>query len=342
MDILTRDKFRESVFERDNHKCVICGDEAADAHHIMERRLFPKETQGYFIENGSSLCPICHILAEQTLISPQELRDKIGIKNIILPPQLYRDAEYDKWGNEILQNSTRLKGELFFDESVQKILKEGGVLNSFTNYIKYPRTYHLPWSPGTTKDDRIMKDIDTLLNNEVVITLKMDGENCNLYFDKYHARSLDGLDHPSRNWLKNFHSKIAHDIPEGWRICGENLYAKHSIHYENLKTYFYGFSIWDEKNNCLSWEETLYWFLCLDIEPVECIYTGNITDEIISNKFFKPYEKEHEGYVIRTKNSFNYRDFRKCVGKYVRENHVQTSHGWRYEQIVKNEIGNDI
>jgi len=30
-----RDIFRESVFERDNHKCVVCGEPALDAHHII-------------------------------------------------------------------------------------------------------------------------------------------------------------------------------------------------------------------------------------------------------------------------------------------------------------------
>lgn len=40
MILLSRDAFREAVFTRDNHKCVICGKEAQDAHHnhIMERR----------------------------------------------------------------------------------------------------------------------------------------------------------------------------------------------------------------------------------------------------------------------------------------------------------------
>ena len=31
--LLTRDEFREGVFKRDAHKCVICGEPAKDAHH---------------------------------------------------------------------------------------------------------------------------------------------------------------------------------------------------------------------------------------------------------------------------------------------------------------------
>ena len=42
--LLTRDEFRNKVFERDRRRCVICGatnfDARLDAHHIIERRLW--------------------------------------------------------------------------------------------------------------------------------------------------------------------------------------------------------------------------------------------------------------------------------------------------------------
>lgn len=53
-----------------------------------------------------------------------------------------------------MANGTRLKGELFFDESVQKILASAGVLGDFSDRIKYPRTHHAPWSDGMHGDDR--------------------------------------------------------------------------------------------------------------------------------------------------------------------------------------------
>lgn len=37
---LTREEFKQQVFERDEHCCVVCGKPAVDAHHILERRLF--------------------------------------------------------------------------------------------------------------------------------------------------------------------------------------------------------------------------------------------------------------------------------------------------------------
>lgn len=59
-----RKKFREVVFERDGHKCVICG-EVKDlaAHHITNRNKMPDS--GYVPENGITLCNIqCHEIAE--------------------------------------------------------------------------------------------------------------------------------------------------------------------------------------------------------------------------------------------------------------------------------------
>ena len=58
-----RIEFRESVFSRDNHICVICGNtEELDAHHITDRSEMPNG--GYVLENGISLCANCHRKAE--------------------------------------------------------------------------------------------------------------------------------------------------------------------------------------------------------------------------------------------------------------------------------------
>jgi hypothetical protein len=140
--------------------------------------LFPDS--GYYINNGSSLCSVCHYKAETTEISVEQIRAacKIEETDKILPPQLYDDQQYDKWGNPILPNKTRLRGELFDDPSVQKVLGEGNALNLFTKYVKYPRTWHLPWSPGITKDDRVIPSCDQFVGKNIVVTVKMDGENC--------------------------------------------------------------------------------------------------------------------------------------------------------------------
>ncbi|MGY5343347.1 RNA ligase family protein [Paenibacillus glucanolyticus] len=39
---------------------------------------------------------------------------------------------------------------------------------------------------------------------------------------------------------------IKYRIPEGYRICAENVYAKHSLLYSALPSYFLLFSVWKE------------------------------------------------------------------------------------------------
>jgi hypothetical protein len=111
-----------------------------------------------------------------------------------------------------------------------------------TSYlIKYPKTMHLPWSPGITKDDKVLSDVSHLEGIDVVITEKFDGENFSGYPDGYtHARSLDSRAHPSRDWVKQFWSSRHYRLGVDLRVCGENLFARHSIAYDDLPSYFMG------------------------------------------------------------------------------------------------------
>ena len=329
--LLTRDAFREAVFKRDRWKCVFCKDDAQDAHHILERRLWPDG--GYYLENGASVCGPCHMRCEDTTYSVEDVRHAAGITKIVVPDQFYPDHIYDKWGNPILEDGRRGKGELFYDESVQKVL--GDILSLFTPYVKYPRTFHFPWSPGMHNDDRMSHDLNAFLGQEVVITEKMDGENTTMYPDHIHARSIDSRGGEDRAWVKGLWSRIAHDIPEGWRICGENLWAEHSIHYSGLKSYFYVFSMWNERNVCLSWEETLEYCELFELRHVPVLWCGTLsTDYDEAKKQIRAVEKNlkwdrNEGYVMRPTRSFTYGQFKDCVRKFVRSGHVQTTKHWR-------------
>jgi len=131
----------------------------------------------------------------------------------------------------------------------------------------------------------------------------------------------------------------AHDIPEGWRVCGENMFATHSIHYRNLPSYFLGFSVWNEKNASLSWDEALEWFELLDVKHVPVLYDG-IWDESKIKSLWSDADWElNEGYVIRTAEQISYKDFKTKVGKFVRKHHVQTVKHWMHGQpIVPNEL----
>jgi hypothetical protein len=332
--LLTRDEFRRAVFARDNNLCVVCKEPADAAHHIIERRLFVDG--GYYLDNGASLCPACHIRAEETTLSVEDVRSAAEIRNKVIPPHLYDDTEYTKWGDVILSNGDRLRGELFDDASVQKILAQGKVLNLYRHYVKYPRTNHFHFSPGMNSDDRALPDESCFEGKDVVVTEKLDGESCTQYSDHIHARSVESKNHLSRNAVKVIHGAIAHDIPNGWRICGENLWAKHSIYYDNLKSYFMVFSIWNEKNICLSWKETLEWCELLGLTPVPVLYEGKFDINELK-KIEKSLDlTKSESYVCRDSGSFHFSKFPVSVAKFVRAGHVQTSQHWINQKLTPN------
>ena len=207
------------------------------------------------------------------------------------------------------------------------------------SYIKYPRTFHLPWSEGATNDDKVLKNVDYFLNKEVMVSVKLDGENASLYNNYLHARSIDSKDHPSRHWLKQLQQQIGYKIPDNWRICGENLFAQHSIPYNNLPSYFLAFSIWNENNICLSWDDTVDFLNELELLHVPILYHGIWDEEKIKQCFIGNTEYgKQEGYVVRIADSFNYNDFNKYVAKFVRKSHVQTDNHWMHSEVIKNKL----
>jgi hypothetical protein len=220
----------------------------------------------------------------------------------------------------------------------RKIENKPGYINNERRFVgklyKYPRTPHLPWSPGATSGDKVLKDTNHFDGKELIASIKMDGECTTLYPDYIHARSPDSKDHESRHWIKSFHAGIKHMIPNGWRICGENLFAKHSIHYTTLTSYFYGFSVWDDRNVCLDYSTTEEFFNDLGICSVVAFSNGPL--EKIDATFHRNFTENAEGYVVRLIEEFKYDDFGLSVAKYVRANHVQTDKHWMFRKVERN------
>ncbi|MFG2170654.1 RNA ligase family protein [Streptomyces niveus] len=200
----------------------------------------------------------------------------------------------------------------------------------------YPRTVHVPWSPGVSSDDVRGADLDGLRGREVVVTEKMDGENTTLYRDGLHARSLDSGHHPSRAWVKALQGRIGALIPDGTRVCGENLYARHSIAYEELESWFYGFSVWDGEW-CLGWDETVRVLRRLGIPVPGVLWRGVFDERALRGLKLDPARQE--GYVVRTVEGFVREEFGLRLAKWVRPHHVQTDTHWMHAAVVENGLG---
>ncbi len=306
--LITRDDFRNGVFKRDNYKCVVCGEPAVDAHHILDRKLF--DDGGYYLNNGASLCEKDHIKAEKCEISCEEIRKLAKINCVVLPSNLYIENTYNKWG---------------------KVMGD---------YYKYPRTPHLPWSEKCTDDDERLDSIEHFVGREVIVSVKMDGENTTMYKNKIHARSIDSAHHPSQDLVKGMWSKFAYMIPDGWRICGENVYAFHTIAYENLEAFFYVYSIWDG-SKCLSWNETLEWCELLDLKPIPVFYRGQFNSKEIIKAFPANLNGDKtEGYVVRLAEEFEYNNFDMSVAKFVRQDFVikEDEEHWKHKPVIPNKL----
>lgn len=196
---------------------------------------------------------------------------------------------------------------------------------SSTDYKKYPRTYHLPFSKGLQSDDKMIQSLDNFIGKNIVVCEKLDGENTTIYPDGHsHARSIDSKSHWSRDVVKRISAQLRYEIPEGHRLCCENMEATHSIYYPDyhLEGPLYLLSVWND-DICLSWEDTCTYAQLLDLPQPKVFYSGIFDLDVFKKIAEKLDTSIEEGFVVRLVESFSYDDFSKSVTKYVREGHVQ-------------------
>jgi len=359
-----RKKFREICFNRDNNECLVpwCTEEAADAHHIVERELW--YGGGYIPTNGVSVCEKHHKYAETNDIPPQSFWLWLSLNNSNINPQKFEqwdDAEWDivtpesvdtwqvnKWGDE-------------FETPPWEDLRE---------YIKYQSTRHLLplyWyddktvaQKRTEHDDTGLQTIDDFVDVPLVIMHKVDGGNMMLVNDQDNpVRARNGsspkdtmeLMYEDLFWRNEVYEKL----PDRLQVFGEWLWAKHSIHYgcdcddecddvgpalttlvdyDDERAYFQIFGVYDtDLNLWLSWPEVKQVAEKLAFPTVPVIYEEDDADEAtfeteaearrtLIKHARNVIDNGGEGIVVRSKFPYHYCEFGRRVGKYVRENHV--------------------
>lgn len=338
MDILlSREKFKALVLSRHGGVCCFpgCGREAVDAHHILNRNLW--SDGGYYLRNGAALCSVHHLDAEYTLISCEDLWGFSGSEPLLADSLAF--GVYDTWGNFIFSDGSRSRGPLFHDEGCRRALRAGGVLHLFTAPSKFPRILHLPTSPGISNDDKVLKDTTFLFDGEVLVTEKKDGQNFTLTAQSCYARSVDSSSHSSQAWVRSLHGRVAHELPAGWRFVGENMFARHSIAYDSLESFFLLFAVFDEFDELLSWEDTLVWASLLGFSTVPVIYCGSSKSNALAAWGAHLGDVgSSEGFVVRRSGSVPPEFFSRSVAKWVRADHVQTDDRWSHGVVVANKL----
>ncbi|SDT77224.1 RNA ligase family protein [Actinoplanes derwentensis] len=195
--------------------------------------------------------------------------------------------------------------------------------------MKYPRTFHLPDSPGASADDRIQHDL-SWLDGELVVTEKMDGGNLTFTRDGMFARSVDSGTHPWDRPAKALWAMTSYRIPDDWRVCGESMWARRSVSYTDLPGVFLVFGIWDETNTLLGWDDTVDWARRLELPMVPVLYRGGSLSEARAAWSAQRDEDHSEGYVVRVAGRIPQSEFPVKLLKWVRAEHVRTEASWRH------------
>ena len=204
----------------------------------------------------------------------------------------------------------------------------------------------MPFSPGATSDDKMLTEnwFDDYKGKEVVVTEKLDGENTLFSVQDVYARSHGA---PTRSdWSRNLwdvsgglYWRIKSLIGPDEMIFGENLYAEHSIHYDELPDFWFMFAVRND-DRWYSWDEVEEMSELLGVRHVPVIYRGIAESESQIKKLIdvtmkepSAYGDKKEGVVMRIADSFpieenGQKSFPFHVCKYVRANHVQTDAHW--------------
>lgn len=201
---------------------------------------------------------------------------------------------------------------------------------------KYPRTFHAPFSPGATNDDKILKsgDLDNFIGKKLVISEKADGSNTCIYKGEIYNRShASPASHKSFHWYKQYHQNtLIYKIPKNCdtEYFFEYCYAIHSIEYDALPHYLFLIGI----------REDGYWYSQSDLEA-ESEYLGVPTAPVLLRDFSPKTTHEleqvmksfmtpegpygpREGIIVRIQDEFKDEDFSKSLMKMVRKGHINT------------------
>lgn len=211
---------------------------------------------------------------------------------------------------------------------------------------KYGRTFHYPFSPGTTSDDRIQHDYWHCVQqmDRVIHTEKLDGENncLNRYgvFARSHAAPSTT---PWTSHLRQRWQSMRHDLGD-LELFGENLYAIHSIAYRDITAHYYLFAV-RCLDQWLSWEEVCFYAAAFDLPTVpvlrqldrpaeEVAFRNGVLALAQQDSVFHACDAHtlqpctREGIVTRNSAGYPVAGLGSNVFKYVRKEHVKTDEHW--------------
>ncbi len=174
--------------------------------------------------------------------------------------------------------------------------------------IKYPRTVHIAGSRKSGDDFELTDEpFETALQGKYVIyEYKIDGSNCGISFEddrmilQSRGHELRGGPREKefqqlRMWAGRFKHDLFDVLGNRYIFYAENLFAKHTVFYDNLPHYIFEFDIFDkEKQYFLSTKARRRVLEGLDYEAVPIAYAGLATTLEHLKSFIQPsFYKTH-------------------------------------------------
>lgn len=135
---------------------------------------------------------------------------------------------------------------------------------------KFPRTPHLVGS-ASTRDDRVLSAEETreVLALPLRVDEKVDGANVGLHFEPAHDEArpfaltlvaqnrghlLGPGEHPQYaplwSWIAAREARLRRYLHTRFVLYGEWCYARHSVRYDRLPSYFLAFDLYDKTRRC--------------------------------------------------------------------------------------------
>lgn len=209
---------------------------------------------------------------------------------------------------------------------------------------RYPSTPHLPFSPEVHDDDTQLRDTDAsaFVGVPIVVTEKCDGGNCCIRDGKVFARTHGHeATHESFGPIKELAARVTMSaaVEEGAALFGENMFAIHSIEYDDLESHFYLFAVKRSDGTFLAWDRVVETAEMLGVPTAPVVFTGEVSslaelqrlmDERagLRSGLAHSDDTKPEGFVVRVAGEFGDGRFDRCMAKYVRKGHLQTRPGW--------------
>ena len=230
--------------------------------------------------------------------------------------------------------------------------------SSTGTFYKFPRTPHVFHSKGTVDDKKLSFNASIELINHpgLVVEEKLDGSNTGIQFienDLFmqnRGHKIGAGEHEQYNqfkaWVQVFREQLFEILGNRFILYGEWLLARHSIEYDQLPHYFFGFDVYNkDKKHFLDTKTREKMFTGSPIYLVPVVHRGPLQNQkelekLITTSRYGSDQAEGLYLKIESNNKIINR------AKFVRESFTQklaedNSH-WKYRQMKMNQLAEGV